>query len=476
MTDRQTPSGDLPGPEAPIANLDSLWSHGLSDLRVPTLRIAIAGMAACDPAPATAEAISPTDGGIRIAGVEYPLGSDGKLFVIGAGKATLTIAGALERSLGDWIDGGAVILRRGEAADLDRIEAFAGDHPLPTMASVRGALRLGEIADQAGPEDLVLASFTGGSSALASLPPEAVAFDDKRLLHQLLLEAGMPISDVNTVRKHVSDIKGGRLAARIAPARIVNLTVSDVAGDVLDVLTDPTVQDSSTATDAISVLDDYGLWSELPDSIARHLQSAEAESPDLDDVLIRTELLVSGRSVCDAMEREAVAQGWKPLVLTTTYEGEAKEMGRLVADLARSSSMSGYPFAPGTVLLGCGGENSVAMAGTGRFGEGGPGQEAAISAAPVLEEAPVAALFMDTDGSDGGTDAAGAVVDGRTSDRATELGIDLRRALLSHSSNEPLGSLDDLILTGPTGTNVNDLFVVAIGDASGHAPESAPPA
>lgn len=459
----------------PVGNLKSLCSHGLTELRVPALEIAAAGMTACDGARATAEAVSPIEGGIRIAGVDYPLIPNAKLIVLGAGKATLPIAGALEQRLGDRIDGGAVILRRGEAANLERIEVFMADHPLPTKESVRGALRLEELANQVGSDDLVLACFTGGSSALASLPPAGISFEDKRSLHKVLLGTGMPIAEVNAVRKHVSTIKGGRLAARIAPARIVNLTVSDVAGDVLDVITDPTVSDSSTAADAISVLKDYGLWDEIPDSITGHLSSAGAESPDLSGFAIQTELLVTGRSVCDAMKREAIAHGLEPVVLSTTIEGEAREMGRFVADLARSSSIGGYPFGPGTVLLGCGGENSVAIADKGSFGDGGPGQEAAISAATMLEGAEVVALFMDTDGSDGGTDAAGAVVDGRTVDRARGLGLDLRRALLSHSSRKPLARLEDLILTGATGTNVNDLFVVAIGDSPDELPEPMAP-
>ncbi|MCB0828486.1 MAG: DUF4147 domain-containing protein [Solirubrobacterales bacterium] len=459
----------------PVGNLRALCSHGLTSLRVPALEIASAGLIACDGERAAAEAVSVVEGGVRIAGVEYPVAPGAKLIVLGAGKATLPIATALEQALGDRIDGGAVILRRGETASLERIEVFIADHPLPSKASVRGALRLEELADEVGPDDLVLACFTGGSSALASHPPDGIPFEDKRSLHRALLGAGMPIAEVNAVRKHVSTLKGGRLAARIAPARIVNLTVSDVAGDVLDVITDPTVADSTTAADAVSVLRDYGLWDGLPESIVRHLNTAGAESPDLTGADIRTELLVTGRSVCDAMEREAFAHGFQPLVLSTTIEGEAREMGRFVADLARSSSIADYPFGPGTVLLGCGGENSVAIAEKGSFGDGGPGQEAAVSAATVLDGANVVALFMDTDGSDGGTDAAGAVVDGHTVERARELGLDLRRALLSHSSREPLARLEDLIVTGATGTNVNDLFVVAIGDSPDELPEPVSP-
>lgn len=448
---------------ASIRNLDELCSRGIEDLRRDALEIAQVGLLSCDGAVATREAVSLTPDGVMIDGIEHRLDEGQRLFVLGAGKATLPIAEALEDVLGERIDGGAVILRRGEVADLRHIDSYIADHPLPTRESVEGALRLEDLAEQAQAGDLVIACFTGGSSALASLPPSGVTFEDKRRLHELLLGTGMPISDVNTVRKHVSTVKGGRLAAHIAPARIVNLTISDVAGDVHDLVTDPSVQDTSTVGDAIAVLKDYGIWDEVPASIVRHLKSPAAESPDLSGIEIHTSMLVTGIGVCEAMVAESRSRGYKPVILTTTLEGEAREMGRFIADMARSSSVAGYPFEPGTVILGCGGENAVQIAGKGSFGDGGPGQEAALAAASILAGCQVASLFMDTDGSDGGTEHAGGICDGRTADRAGEIGLDLRQALLSHTSAEPLGQLGDLIDTGATGTNVNDLFVTVIG-------------
>jgi glycerate 2-kinase len=448
-----------------VENIEELCRHGHRDLRQDALGIAVVGLQACDGARATSQAVSLTPGGLRVAGTDYPLAPGARVVVLGAGKATLPIAEALEEVLGDRIDAGAVILRRGEVADLKHLEVYIADHPLPTRESVAGALRLEELATGLGPDDLVLACFTGGSSALASLPPEGITFEDKRRLHELLLGSGMPIAEVNSVRKHVSTIKGGRLAERIAPARIVNLTVSDVAGDALDVITDPTVPDTSTVADAISVLEDYDLWDQLPASIRAHLSSPTAESPDLEGVEINSELLVTGVGVCEAMVAEARTRGYEPVILTTTLEGEAREMGRFIADLSLSSLNSSYPFRPGTVLLGCGSENSVAIAGKGAFGDGGPGQEAALAAAMELAGSRVVALFMDTDGSDGGTDAAGAIADGKTVRRAAEADLDLRRALMRHATKEPFDRLGDLIITGATGTNVNDLFVAVIGES-----------
>lgn len=448
---------------ASIRNLDELCSRGLSELRRDALEIAQTGLAACDGAGAAREAVSLTPEGVMIDGIDHHLGEGRRLFVLGAGKATLPIAEALEDVLGDRIDGGAVILRRGEVANLRHIDSYIADHPLPTRESVEGALRLEDLAAEAREGDLVIACFTGGSSALASLPPDGVTFEDKRRLHELLLGSGMPISDVNTVRKHVSTVKGGRLAAHIAPATIVNLTISDVAGDVHDLVTDPSVQDTSSVGDAIAVLKDYGIWDEVPESVVRHLKSPAAESPDLSGFAIHTSMLVTGIGVCEAMVAESRSRGYKPVILSTTLEGEAREMGRFVADMARSSSVSGYPFEPGTAILGCGGENAVTIAGKGSFGEGGPGQEAALAAASILDGCQVASLFMDTDGSDGGTDSAGGICDGRTLERAGEIGLDLRKALFGHTSGEPLRQLGDLIQTGATGTNVNDLFVTVVG-------------
>lgn len=451
---------------ASIRNLDQLCAHGLTGLRRDALEIAQAGLDACDGGSAAREAVSLTPDGVTIDGIEHRLTEGQKLFVLGAGKATLPIAEALEDALGPRIDGGVVILRRGETADLDYIEHCIADHPLPTRESVEAALRLDQIAAQAGEGDLVIACFTGGSSALASLPPDGVPFEDKRRLHELLLGSGMPISEVNTVRKHVSTIKGGRLAAHIAPARIVNLTISDVSGDVPDLLTDPSVQDSSTVADAVSVLKNYGIWAQVPESILAHLETPAAESPDLGGVEIHTSILVTGIGVCEAMVAEARKRAYKPIVLTTTLEGEAREMGRFIADMARSSNRAGYPFEPGSVILGCGGENAVTIAGQGSFGDGGPGQEATLAAARILDGCQVASLFMDTDGSDGGTEAAGGISDGLTAGRAAATDLDLRRTLFRHTSRASLQQLGDLIETGATGTNVNDLFVTVIGKES----------
>lgn len=437
----------------------------MPELRALALRVATAGLEACDAARAAEEAVWLTGDGVEVAGREYPLTPQSRVVVVGSGKATLVIAAAIERRLDGRIGGGAVAVREGEDdLTLERIEVHIADHPLPSERSAAAARRIAELVGNLGPEDLVLASFTGGSSALTSLPPDGVSQAEKRRLHELLLGSGAPIADVNTVRKHVSAFKGGRLAARAAPARLVNLTVSDVAGDVLDVLTDPTVQDTSRVDDAVAILHDHRIWDGLPASVRAHLTSEAANSPRLASEP-QTVLLVTGARVCEAMVAEAQAAGVNAHVVSTELEGEASTVGRQLARLGMQCAREGEPVAAPCVLVGCGGEATVTLHGDSSraFGSGGPNQEAAVAAALTLEEGfPVAACFLDTDGSDGGTEAAGAIVDGDTSKRAREAGFDLAAALGAHRTGVPLSELGDLIITGPTRTNVNDLFAIAV--------------
>ncbi len=444
----------------------TLAEHGLRKQRHQALQIAAAGLAACNVSDATHRAVTLEGDDLTVDGVRHRLDPAGRLLVIGAGKASLEIASALEQILGDRIAGGAIAVRAGTERELARIEVLGADHPLPSRASEDAARRLLEIATSADERDVVLACFTGGSSALACLPPVGVSGEEKRALHELLLASGIGIVEVNTVRKHVSAFKGGRLAKAAEPAQLINVTVSDVAGDHLDTLTDPSVQDTTSARDAVAVLQAHGLWDGVPASVRAHLAGPQAESPILNAERIQTVLLVTGKSACEAMSTAASELGLAPVIVSTTLEGEARQIGRTLANLACHSAFEGSPFAPGTVLLGCGGESTVTLAPGAVFGSGGPNQEAALAAALELDDAAVAAIFLDTDGSDGGTEHAGAIADGQTVKRAAEAGLDLRAALLEHRSSAALAALDDLVMTGPTGTNVNDLFAIVIGEAA----------
>jgi glycerate-2-kinase len=318
-----------------------------------------------------------------------------------------------------------------------------------------------------GEADLAICIFTGGSSALACMPAPGISAEDKIVLHRLLLSSPMSIVEINTVRKHTSAMKGGRLARALSPATILNLSVSDVVGDPLDCITDLTVQDTTTAADALSVLESHDLTATVPPSVVAHLRSSpDAQSPSLEGIDIESVLVTRGRDGSDAVVAAARARGLRGVRLGEQIEGEASTVGRLLATLARGSRLGIGPFERGSVLVACGGECTVSLGTDGRdlFGRGGPSQEAAVGAALAIDAVDgVVGLFMDTDGSDGGTPVAGAIVDHSTSDRAAASGIDLRRAMLAHDTGAALRSLADAVVTGLTQTNANDLVIFAIG-------------
>lgn len=449
----------------PILNREALLGHGMTDVREVALDVAEAGLAELDPTRAVLAQVRLEGSHLIVADRSYDLGCADRIMVVGAGKASLGVVRGLEMVLGDWIHGGMVVVPSDQAAasDLKRVSIKVADHPLPSKRSVKAAAQLLECAERVGPNDLVIVSITGGSSSLASSPPPGVSQREKRHLHRLLLASGASIREVNAVRKHVSSIKGGRLAERMAPARIINLTVSDVAGNPQDCITDPSVQDTSTAEQARDVLTEYGLWDRVAPSIRAHLNSPAAESPDLDSARIQTVMLVTGEDACAAMAARAVKHGFTPIIAGTSWEGEARDVGAIFAGIARETYRAGRPFAPPCVLLGCGGETTVRLSAV-NLGRGGPNQEAALSAALALDSRDrIAAVWLDTDGSDGGTEFAGAVVDGLTCRRASEAGLGLRTALRFHRSAGSVLELSDAVLTGPTYTNVNDLFVIAVG-------------
>jgi glycerate-2-kinase len=456
-------------PATVIGNSRQLLDHGLADLRRVALDVIAGGLLAADPGLAV-DRLFRLDGPLLRAGDRcFDLDKARSVTLLGAGKASLAIAESLTRKLGDRIDRGLIVTSRGTGCRLGQVEVTEADHPVPSAASLEAARRLAALAEGLGPGDLLITAFTGGSSALASLPPDRVAFASKQRLHALLLESGASIAEINSVRKHVSAIKGGRLAERAAGAAILNLTVSDVVGDSVDLLCDPVVQDTSSTSAAIAVLRRYGLWSEVSADIRSHLCDEQSESPALGDEDLATVVLITGAGVVSRMEERVLALGWRPAVLGSQIEGEASSLGGFLGALAAESSIGGQPFTPGTVLLAAGGEATVTFrrSATPAEGSGGPNQEMALAFARAAARgrAAVAGAFLDSDGSDGGTDAAGGCVDSTTASRAEQLRLNLEDAIAGHDTNSPLSRLGDLIRTGPTGTNISDIWVVAIGAA-----------
>jgi glycerate 2-kinase len=459
--------------EAHISNSRELLDHGLSGLRQVALDVAGAGLRAAHPGRAVERLIRYDGGQLEAGGRCFNLAAAPSIVVLGAGKASAAIAAAVERLLGDAITRGLIVTRRGSSHALRRLEVMTADHPIPSTASLDAGRKLAEIAADLGPGALLITAFTGGSSALACLPPAGVSFDAKQRLHAMLLESGASITEINTVRKHVSSIKGGRLAAIAAGATILNLTVSDVVGDHVDLLCDPAVQDTTTSAGAVAVLKRRGLWSEVPAEVREHLHSEVSESPSLNGRDITTTVLLTGDDVLPLMAKQASALGWRPALLGSRLEGEAASLGGFLGTLAADSSAYARPFSPGTMLIAAGGEATVTLRhpGANGHGQGGPNQEMALAFArsAARRHASVAGVFLDSDGSDGGTDVAGGCVDSKTAARAAELSLSLDDVLAQHGATAALGSLGDLIRTGPTGTNVSDIWVMAIGAPDGQA-------
>lgn len=446
-----------------VRNRDALLGHGDAALRRAALEVIERALGAADPYPALTALVRRDGESLRIGGIE--LGIEGRrVLFLGAGKASVRIAQGVEEVLGERLAGGIVVCKYGEERALSRIRVRLAGHPVPDQAGLAAAEEVAALARATRPGDLVIAGISGGSSALLPLPAEGVSLADKQETTRLLLGSGAGIVEINAVRKHLSRIKGGRLALMLHPeAWLVNLTVSDVIGDPLDYITDPTVPDTSTLADARATLDRHDLWGRVPRSVADHLRGdePERETPKaFPGRRVRTFLLVGSAAACEAAADAAHALGFAPMILSTRLEGESREVGRTFAAIAGEVLAAGRPLRAPCAVIG-GGETTVRL--DSWSGEGGPNQEFALGAALALSGAGRAAVAgLDTDGSDGPTGLAGGLVDHLSAARAGGLGIDLRAALARHDASAALRALDDAIVTGATGTNVNDLKLMLV--------------
>ena len=439
-----------------------LTGHGRVDLRSDALAVAAAALTAVDPEAALRRMVTlegddlvvipPGDDAGRAQ--RFPLGGR-RVFVAGAGKASIGMAAMLDGLLGERIAAGAVVVKRGQAVPLRHIEVLEASHPVPDETSLAGGLRLLGIAAEAGPDDLLIGLVTGGSSALAVAPAEGLTLADKVAVNRLLLASGADIVSVNRVRKHLSRLKGGRLA-RTAACEVLNLTVSDVVGDPLDAVTDLTVPDASTFAEAQAVCDEWELWEHLPRRAAEHLRRADPAAESCHALeRVTTFVVADARMLCDAAAAAAAALGYRAEVLCLDLEGDSAEAGRWFARRVRAA-------APGAALVAGGEATTVLAHGQGLSGGGGPSQEGALAGALELAGGPAACLLcMDTDGADGPGHAAGGLVD----DLSAEVlaAADPQSALSAHASGTALEAAGDRVFTGPTGTNVNDLKVGLVG-------------
>jgi glycerate 2-kinase len=421
-----------------------------------------AALEAVDPGIAVREHLRRDKNQLLISGKTYDLSAYRRIVLIGAGKAGAPMAQASAEILGGYLEGGLVIVKEGYLGDpIDpAIEVLEAGHPIPDQRGQDATLRMLDMLDGLGRKDLVLFLISGGGSALMHVPVEGVSLGDLQQLTATLLAVGADITEINTLRKHLDRVKGGGLARAAAPADMVTLVLSDVVGDPLDVIASgPTVPDSSTFQDAWKVLERYSILNQIPVSVREHLsRGVRGDIPDTpkrdDPIFERGAHIIVGnnRRAAEAAARAARSIGFRTLLLTSRLQGEARQAGKILGALARQVEMAARS-AP--LCLIAGGETTVTVSGDGH---GGRNQELALGAVEELAGlAGVGLLALATDGGDGPTDAAGAVVTGESLERAMLLGLDPRAYLARNDAYHFFDPLGDLLKPGPTQTNVNDL-------------------
>ena len=443
-------------------NHEVLKSGQMRERRERALAVLSAALEAVDPANAIKRQVSLSDETLCIGQRTYDLTRYRNIYVIGGGKAGGSMAQAVEEILGQHVTAGLVNVKYGYGAETEIIRLNEAGHPIPDAAGMAGTRQMAELARKATGEDLIICLISGGGSALMTLPAEGITLTDVKSLTDAFLRCGATINEINAVRKHLSQIKGGNLARLAYPAEIVSLILSDVVGNPLDVIASgPTVPDTTTFVDAYGVIEKYGLLEELPRSIVERLQRGKKglipETPkEGDEVFTRTyKLIIASNGIAaEAGIAKAEELEFHSLLLSTFVEGEAREVAKVFAAVAKEILNSGRPL-PRPACVVAGGETTVTIRGSGL---GGRNQEMALSAAleiAGLED--VMIIPLATDGSDGPSDAAGAIADGSTLWRAQEAGLSAIQYLANNDSYHFFQKLGDLLITGPTNTNVNDL-------------------
>ncbi len=407
---------------------------------------------------------------LSIDGSPYDLASYRRIFVVGAGKAGIPMAHATASILDRHLTEGVVVVK----GDIPTqpvhhaISFFSASHPLPDQRGVDATHRIISLLEHATNDDLVIVLLSGGGSALLTAPVDGVSLDDLQATTSLLLGCGAPIQDINCLRKHLDRVKGGELARIAYPATVVTLILSDVVGNPLDVIASgPTVPDSTTFADAAALLERYCLTECVPSSVRAHIEAGVRgdypDTPNANDPIfahVQHVVIGSNQQAAEAAARAAHSQGITPLLLTTYAQGEAREVGKFLAGMARELARpGGMAMLPRPACIIVGGETTVTL--RANEGYGGRNQEVALAAVKDMAGVEhVALITLATDGDDGPTDSAGAVVTGETWRRAREHGLDPDVALAHHTSYHFFNTLDDLLKPGPTHTNVNDLLLL----------------
>lgn len=423
-----------------------------------------AGVQAGDPALALPRVVKINKDNLWIGKRRYDLRTYNRIVTVGSGKASARMALVLEKLLGSRIENGLVVTKDGHACNTRRIAIREARHPLPDRRGEQAAKEILNLVQRLTAQDLLLVLISGGASSLLPAPANGLSLRDKQKTTDLLLRSGATIQEINAVRKHLSAIKGGRLAAA-TQATVISLMLSDVVGDDLSAIgSGPTAADPTTYRDARQILQQYRLWSVIPHAVQKHVakgvRGEVPETPKPRSPLfsrVQNQIIGNNALAVENVAKVAKMLGFGPLVLTTTLTGEAQEAARMFGAIAREIQWTGRPVRrPACVILG--GEPTVTVRGTGK---GGRAQEFALSSAFEIAGLPKTWIAaFGTDGTDGPTDAAGAVVDGQTLSRARRGHLDAAQALQRHDSYTFFKKLDGHIMSHPTGTNVNDLYLL----------------
>ena len=439
------------------------------DLGSVARRLREAALAAVDPALAVARAVRIENGRLELAERIYELAGFSRIWLVGMGKASLAMSAALAELLGPRLSGGLVVALEGHGGSPlgTNVQVLEASHPLPDERSLAAGLRIVAFLEGVSRDDLVILALSGGASALVALPASELTLDELRVTTDVLLRSGATIDEVNSVRKHLDVLKGGGLARLARGATLVTLALSDVIGDEPSAIASgPSVPDPTTFADALEVIERHAVQAALPRSVLERLEQGRAgarpETPKPGDAAFERSVyavVASNRLAAEAAADAARRLGFHSLVLTTRLAGEAREVAQVVAALAREVSERGCPVRrPGCLVLG--GETTVHVRGNGL---GGRNQEFALAAALALDGVPdVLVSAFGTDGRDGPTDAAGAVAAGDSVRRGRALGLEAARHLADNDAHRFFAPLGDLIITGPTGTNVSDLVFVLV--------------
>lgn len=430
------------------------------------LAIAKAALASADAGAAVQRAVQLSRSKLTVGTLNFALADFDRIYLLAVGKAAGSMAAALTSILSERLTGGLLVTKHGHPTSRSRhIRSVESAHPVPDTSGLEASVLVHEQLRQLNARDLLFVAASGGASALLPAPTSGLTLEMKQQTTDLLLQCGANIAELNTVRKHLSSLKGGRLAALAYPATLVGLLLSDVLGDDIGVIgSGLTAPDSTTFSDAIAVLNQYDLLNRIPPAVKRHLQAGVAgkipETPKPGDPLFKTvhnRVVGSNRQALLAASRQARELGYKSTILTSSLSGEAREAAVVHASILREVRLFNSPVAPPACLL-SGGETTVTIQGRGK---GGRNQEFALAAALALAGNPnVLVLSLGTDGTDGPTDAAGAYATGRTVERAAALGLDTRQHLTENNSYPFFDALGNLIRTGPTGTNVMDVHLL----------------